>query len=304
VIAARCEDEEENGSIGRKDRVARGKMLGGKPPRRGGRLTRGQRERASSPGSPQVLGVLALGCLIVGIVGGFAVAADQQLRGGVLEQRSEAVQRPDWVALDSLPEYVPDAFMVVVDPGYEEGGALRAREERETTIPREIVRQIHLLDGGLISDARELVMAPVLEQRATKSELLELFLNRAYLGTVRGAPVYGVHYAAEEFLGKRAQELTLGEAATLAGLLLRPRIERPEERPGAVGVRRNEVLRALLNAGYIDLAAYESAIAERLAFQPGLAERPMTRRLPTPEDSVVIRLPAEYRLAPDSTEVD
>jgi Transglycosylase len=248
------------------------------------------------------LGLLAAGCLIVGIVGGFTVSADRQVRGGVLEQRAEAVRRPDWIALESLPGYVPDAFMVVVDPGYEEGGTLRARDERETTIPREIVRQIHLLDEGLVGDARELVMAPVLEQRASKSQLLELFLNRVYLGTARGAPVYGIYYAAEEYLGKRAEDLTLGEAATLAGLLLRPAIERPEERPGAVGVRRNEVLRALLQAGHIDEAAYRDAIAERLAFQPGLSERPMTRRMPTPADSVVIRLPPEYRTLPDSTE--
>jgi hypothetical protein len=280
--------------------VARGKFLGGRPPRRGGKLTRAQRERDSTGGSPQVLGLLVAGCLVLGIVAGFALAADRQIRGGILEQRREAITRPDWVPLDSLPAYVPRAFMVVVDPGLAEGGTIRGRDERSTTIPRELVRQIHLLDQGLIADARELVMAPVLEQRTTAEQLLELYVNRVPLGEVRGYDVYGIHYAAEEFLGKRAQELTLSEAATLAGLLLEPRIERPQERPGAVGARRNEVLRALLEGGYIDAGEYSAATTERLAFQPGLSERPMTRRIPSPADSMIIRLPPEYRPAPDS----
>ncbi|MQA90131.1 MAG: hypothetical protein GEU90_07840 [Gemmatimonas sp.] len=281
-------------------RVPRGKRLGGKPPRRGGRLTRDQWQRTRSPGSRQALALVAVGFLVIGIVAGFAMAADRQLRGGVLEQRRDAIRRPDWVALDSLPPYLPDAFMVVVDPEYEDGGTLRARDERETTIPRELVRQIHRLDGGVISDARALVMAPVLEQRATKSQLLELYLNRVHLGSIRGEPLHGIYYAAEEYLGKSAPDLTLGEAATLAGLLLEPRIEHPADRPGAVGVRRNEVLRAMLEAGKIDAAGYNEAVAERLAFQPGLADRPMTRRFPTPDDTVTIRLPPEYRPVPDS----
>lgn len=241
-----------------------------------------------------------MGCLIVGIVGGFALAADRQLRGGLLEQRSEALVRPDWVAIDSLPAYVPQAFMIVVDPGFDEGGPTSARDERRTTIPRELVRQIHLLDDGLGAEARELVMAPVLEQRATKQQLLELFLNRAYLGTALGGyRIYGIHDAAAEFLGKRARELTLGEVASLAGLLLEPRIDRPDERPGAVGVRRNEVLRALLAAGYIDADQFAEATAERLAFQPGLREPPMTRRIATEADTAVIRLPPQYRVLPE-----
>lgn len=276
--------------------------MGGRPPRRGGRLTRAQRERESRGGSPQVLGLLALGCLILGIVAGFALAADRQIRGGILEQRREAMARPDWVSLESLPPYLPAAFQVVRDPGLARGGRIRGRDDGSTTIPRELVREIHLLDQGLIADARELVMAPVLEQRTTPDQLLELYINRVHLGEVRGYTVYGLHYAAQEYFGKRPQELTLSEAATLAGLLLEPRIVRPEERPGAVGARRNEVLRALLVAGYIDQNQYADAVAERLAFQPGLSERPMTRRIPSPADSMVIRLPPRYRPSPDSLE--
>src|SRR5690606_32816471 len=108
---------------------------------------------------------------------------------------------------------------------------VRVRDQGKT-IPRELVRQIHLLDDGISGEARGLFMAPILEQRISRADLLELYLNRVYLGESHDYPVYGIHYAAEEYFDKSASELTLGEAASLAGLLLEPRILRPEQFPG------------------------------------------------------------------------
>jgi penicillin-binding protein 1A len=211
--------------------------------------------------------------------------------------------RHDWVPLQALPAYVPQAFISVVDPTFDQGGAVRRRDEGNS-IPRDLVRQIHLLGSGLGGEARELVMAPVLQQRVGNRDLLELYLNRVYLGLAQEFPVFGIFHAADEYFAKAPQELTLGEAATLAGLLLSPRLERPEERPGAVGARRNEVLRNMMVAGYITPQQYQEAIAERLAFQPGLADLPMTRWVPGPTDTLVIRLPEEYRPRPEDLEQD
>jgi membrane peptidoglycan carboxypeptidase len=238
--------------------------------------------------------VVVVGFLIIGAVAGFGWGMDRQLRGGLLEQREEAAQRPDWVEVETLQPYVARAFLAVVDPGFEEGAPVRQREEGQT-IPRQLVRQIHLLGSGIGGEAKELVMAPVLEQRLNRRDMLELYLNRVYLGESNGYPIYGVHYAATEFFGKGARELTLGEAATLAGLLLDPMIERPADTPGAVGVRRNEVLRAMLRDELITPQQYQQAISEALAFQPGLADPPMTRRLLSAQDTAVIRLPPQYR---------
>jgi membrane peptidoglycan carboxypeptidase len=280
----------------------RGRMLGGKAPQRGGRLSLGKPVADPAPeGSTQVLIVLTVGFLILGIVAGFGWELDRQLRGGILLQRVEAVQRPDWVPLEALPEYVPRVFLAVVDPAFEGVGTLRSREDG-STLPRELVRQIHLLGNGLRGQARELVMGPVLEQRAGKQDLLEFYLNRVYLGIEHEVPIYGIHYAAREFFGKEASELTLGETATLAGLLLEPRIERPGERPGAAGVRRNEVLRSLAMAGLISAEEFAEAVAEPLGFQPGLTELPMSRRLPLRGDTATIRLPEQYRPRPEDEE--
>jgi hypothetical protein len=265
--------------------------------RRGGRLSRPHQEEQQASISGQALVVLLTGFLVLGVVAGFAWTLDQQLGAGLLRQRAEAMQREDWVSLDALPREVVNVFVNVVDPGFEDGRTLRRPREEEQAIPRYLVRQIHLLGTGMGSRARELVMAPVLEQRLTKQQQLELFLNRVYLGRSQDFPIQGIYHASIEYFSKAPQELTLSEAATLAGLLLSPMIERPEERPGAVGARRNEVLRALLDGGQIEQARFDQAVAERLAFQPGLRELPMSRRVHT--DTAVIRLPPEYRPQPE-----
>src|SRR5688572_20165526 len=104
-------------------------MLGGKPTRRGGQLTRAlATERSTAPPrSAQLLVVITVVCLIFGIVAGFTWAMDRQLRAGLLEQRAEAMQRPDWVPLVQLPPHVPQAFIAAVDPTFDLSGTTRGR---------------------------------------------------------------------------------------------------------------------------------------------------------------------------------
>jgi membrane peptidoglycan carboxypeptidase len=272
-------------------KAAKGKRLGGAPkPARWA--------RRPTPGSPQgerrkeILFLLALGFLLLGGVVGFGWEMDRQVRGGILRQRAEAEQRPDWVALNGLPPALPRTVVAVVDPGFP------AREPLDTdapgvTLPRDLVQQVHLLGEDLPGEARGLLMAPLLENRISRRDLLELYLNRVYFGRSGRYPVYGVFHAAREFFQKDPRQLTLGETATLAGLLLRPRIEDPERAPGAVGARRNEVLRSMLEAGEIDAAAYRAALDEPLAFQPGADYPPMSRPFRWEEPVPVMRLPAE-----------
>lgn len=283
--------------------LRRASKLGGRAPRarREGRLVGKGLDRGPSPKMAPLL-MVVLGCLIIGVISGFAWSMDRQLRGGLMAQRSEAIQRPDWVTLGQLPPYLAPAFLTVVDPEFGIRGARRGSFD-DVSIPRELVREIHVLGNGFGGQAHERIMAPVLEQRMTDDQILELYLNRVHLGNSDRYPVYGIFNAAEEYFGKTAEALTVGETATLAGLLLPPRIDDPAARAGAVGVRRNEVLRALLREGTINQQQYSEAIAERLAFQPGLAAPPMTRILPTDQDTTVIRLPQEYlpQPQPDST---
>lgn len=278
-------------------------MLGGRPPRRGGRLTNPGRERRAAPEhASQILSMTMIGALIIGVVAGFAFRMDRQIRGGILQQRAEALDRPDWVSLDDLPRHVAAAFRIVLDPGTDLQKIVRGGYGN-SGITYELVRDVHMLGKGLRAEARELAMAPALERHLDERELFEFYLNRIALGTIDDYPIFGLYHAAVEYLAKAPVDLTLSEAATLAGILLAPRIERPDAVPGAMGIRRNEVLSALLAVGEITQEEYEQAIAEPLGFQPGLTEIPMSRRLPSPEDTVVIRLPEEYRPQPDTVTV-
>ncbi|HEX2188675.1 MAG TPA: transglycosylase domain-containing protein [Longimicrobiaceae bacterium] len=273
-------------------RAARGKRLGGAP--RPGRWV-----RAAPPDAvrgerrAEILFLLALGFLLLGGVVGFAWEMDRQVRGGILRQRVEAARRPDWVPLERLPPALPRMVMAAADPRFAERRPLDAGGgAAEASIPRDLVTQVHLLENDLGGEARALLMAPLLQNRLGRRDILELYLNRVYFGRSGSYPVYGVRDAAREFFGKEPQQLSLGEMATLAGLLLPPRIEDPERAPGAVGARRNEVLRRMLEAGAVDAAAYRAASEEPLAFQPGADYPPMSRPLRWEEPPPALRLPA------------
>ncbi|HYJ79041.1 MAG TPA: transglycosylase domain-containing protein [Longimicrobiaceae bacterium] len=274
------------------------KALGGAP--RAGKWTRepepkklGGRHR----GSFTVL--LVLGGAVLAGMAVFAFLAQQRLSSGLLAQYRQQQRRPDWVRLRELPPYVVDAFLTVVDTA----GFQRVPEyvEHETPLlTRDLVSQVHRLDAGVGDQAWRTAMVPLLEAQLPRRAALEFYLNRIALGSTGDWPVYGVAHAAEDYFGKDPRRLTAGEAATLAGILLPPRLTDPEARPGAVGARRNEVLRRLLHAGRLDEAAFRAATAEPLAFQPGIDHAPMTRPADWEREPEPIRLPPELRPGADS----
>jgi membrane peptidoglycan carboxypeptidase len=281
-------------------RRSKAKLLGGAP-KGGGRWKPVKPDRPvprERRGTVTLLLVVALALL--GGVGGFAVQMHRQLEGGLVRQWAEARRRDDWVPVRALPAYVPAAFLAVVDTT----SMLRQPQftpARDPQLAADLVRQVHLLGPGPGDQAKAVALTPLLQQRFSHDALLELFLNRIELGRTGRWQVYGVGHAARDYFGKDARQLTVSEAATLAGLLLAPRVTDPEGRPGAVGPRRNEVLRRLLAAGTIDAAAYRAAIAEPLAFQPGVDYAPMTRPADWKAPARVIRLPEpDSASSPDS----
>jgi hypothetical protein len=244
------------------------------------------------------VGILGLLCL--GAVSGYLAYNDMQLRGGLLRQEAEARRRPDWGPLRELPPYARHAFAAVADTTSFARRSQR-RGEPLPSVSREMVRQVHLLERGNLADqAREMTLAPLLESHTSPERLLELYVNRVYMGRTESWPVYGVQHAAQEYFGKDARRLTLSEAATLAGMLLPPRLVDPEAEPGAAGTRRNEVLRILVNTGKIGQAQYQAARREPLAFQPGEDYAPMSRPPDWRAEVPVIRLPEALRPRADS----
>jgi len=139
--------------------------------------------------------------------------------------------------------------------------------EGASTITQQYIRNTILLDERtditLQRKVREAYLAMELEKRHTKREILEQYLNTVYFG--EGA--YGAEAASQTFFSKHANQLTLGEAALLAGLPQQPSRLSPFVNPDGALARRTQVLKRMLSNGYIDKAAFDVANAEKLTLK-------------------------------------
>jgi len=107
----------------------------------------------------------------------------------------------------------------------------------------------------------ETLLTIELEKRFSKQQILTLYCNLMFLGHGN----YGMEAAARDYFGHGVEELTLTEAATLAGILQRPSDYSPYRRPKAVVARRNYVLRRMFENNYIDRASLDEAVRAPLA---------------------------------------
>ncbi|HZP46869.1 MAG TPA: PBP1A family penicillin-binding protein [Candidatus Binataceae bacterium] len=111
---------------------------------------------------------------------------------------------------------------------------------------------------------KEALMAYIAEQRYSKDEILENYLNDIYLGQRGKEGIYGIWEAAEFYFSKEPRDLSLAEMATIAGMIRSPNHFNPLRHPADAERRRNEVLAAMLADGYISKPAYDAAVTEPL----------------------------------------
>lgn len=112
--------------------------------------------------------------------------------------------------------------------------------------------------------AKEALMAYIAEQRYSKDQILENYINDIYLGQRGQEGIYGVWEASEYYFSKEPRDLTIGEMATIAGMIRSPNGLNPLRHPHLAERRRNEVLGQMLEYGYISKAAYDEAVTEPL----------------------------------------
>jgi penicillin-binding protein 1A len=177
-------------------------------------------------------------------------------------------ERRTVVPIASLPAHVKLAFLAAEDASfYEHEGVnylgiaraflvnLRAGRTRQgaSTITQQVVRGL-LLDTERTykRKIREALLARRLEQELTKDEILELYLNHIYFGRGR----YGVEEAARDAFGKSAKDLTIAEAAMLAGVLPNPEAYSPRHDLQKALVRRAFVLGQMHEKGFLNDAQY------------------------------------------------
>ena len=125
-----------------------------------------------------------------------------------------------------------------------------------STLTQQLARQSFLTsDKTFRRKVKEVILAARLEREFTKSQILQLYLNKVYFGD----GLYGVEAASLGFFGKHAAELALPEAALLAGLVKSPSTYAPTVSLERARTRRNVVLRQMRDSDVIDAAAYRAA---------------------------------------------
>ena len=119
---------------------------------------------------------------------------------------------------------------------------------------------------------KEILMAYIAERRYSKEVILENYINDIYLGQRGQEGIYGVWEASEFYFSKEPRDLTIGEMATIAGMISSPNRLNPLHHPQLAEQRRNEVLGLMLADGYISKAAYDTAATEPLRPREPFAE--------------------------------
>jgi len=184
------------------------------------------------------------------------------------------------IKLDQLPKYVAQATIAIEDKDfYKHGGVslfggmlraikdtvLRQKLQGGSTITQQLIKSALLTPERTIRrKIREIILALWTERIFSKNEILEMYLNQVPYG---GA-AYGVEEAAKIYFSKHAKELTLSEAALLAGLPQAPSIYSPFYNPDLAKERRNSVLKTMYTAKYIDKNTYEKETQKVLKINP------------------------------------
>jgi penicillin-binding protein 1A len=191
--------------------------------------------------------------------------------GAVLGEFGEQRRIP--VRFEDVPDVLLQAILAAEDdrffkhPGVDTFGLARAalayartgtRRQGGSTITMQVARNFFLTrDKTLRRKALEILLALELERRLDKREIFELYVNKIFLGQ----RAYGFAAAADVYYDKTLAELTLDEAATLAGLPKAPSRDNPVAAPGRAQARRNYVLGRMQALGWISPAQAAAARA-------------------------------------------
>lgn len=182
------------------------------------------------------------------------------------------------IKLDDMPKHLKEATVAIEDKdfykhqGVSYSGIVRAfyktvikRDiQGGSTISQQLVKNSLLTnERTLRRKAQELILTVVIESIYPKDKILEMYLN----SIPYGGTAYGIETASETYFGKPAKDLSLAEAALLAGLPQRPSTYSPfGARPELAKVRQKEVLRQMTLNGYIDQEEADRAFNEELKY--------------------------------------
>jgi penicillin-binding protein 1B len=182
-----------------------------------------------------------------------------------------------------------------------------------STITQQLVKNTYLTPEKTLSRKfHEVMIAIALEQRLSKQDIFALYCNEVYLGQRNGVGVRGVAQAARIFFGKDLKDISLAEAATIAGMIQSPARYAPDQHPEAARARRDTVIAAMVRDGAVDLeasqreqtlpvnvAAFEDNSAELAPYYVDAVGRAMDRFQSALEPQAEQALRVETTIDPD-----
>lgn len=134
-------------------------------------------------------------------------------------------------------------------------------KEGASTISQQLIKNTHLTNEKTLSrKITEIKLTKILEKKLSKEEIITAYLNTIYFGE----NYFGIYNAAKGYFGKNPNELSLGEVATLAGIISAPSKLNPRKNPEAAIRKRNLTLNAMQKEGYITEEQKNTAKSERL----------------------------------------
>jgi len=147
------------------------------------------------------------------------------------------------------------------------------KEQGASTLSQQLARGFFLYpDKRWSRKLLELLITLQLEQRLTKQQIFEFYCNQIYLGRRGSFNVHGIGEASQAYFAKDLRELTLPEAATLAGLIQLPEFRNPFRHPDRARDRRNVVLQLMWQNRHVTREQYEDAVRKPLGVAAGAAE--------------------------------
>ena len=192
--------------------------------------------------------------------------------GSLIAEFGEKRRTP--IEIEHTPKKLIEAFIAAEDdrfyehPGVDWQGILRAvyvlvttgeKKEGGSTITMQVARNFFLSrEKSYTRKLNEIFLALKIERELSKDEILQLYLNKIYLGQ----RAYGVGSAAQVYYGKNVNELTLAQMAMIAGLPKAPSASNPVSYPQKALQRRTYVLKRMLDLGYITQQEFDEANKE------------------------------------------
>jgi penicillin-binding protein 1A len=202
-------------------------------------------------------------------------------QGRALARRGDMAGAP--LALKEMPGYVPKAFIAIEDRRFHEHYGVdpmgiaraivanvlrRGVAQGGSTITQQLAKNLFLTQERTITrKLQEVMLAVWLERKFSKTQILELYLNRVYFG----AGAYGIEQASLRYFGKSARQMSIAEAALLAGLVKSPSRLAPTRNFDGAEQRAKIVLAAMAELGYVSDANQRTALAKppRIVAQAG-----------------------------------